>query len=162
MKNPARDLPRALFVGLPLVIVVYLLANLAYFSVLPVDLIVDPTTNEPNSAFAASFAFLALGVAGRIVIPLCVAISAFGSANGSAFTGARLVRESAVAGELPSFLGHLWGETDPTPVPALLSQYLISSLMLLSSNFDALVWTTVYFLIYAPNIMLECTHTNTD
>jgi L-type amino acid transporter 9 len=52
MKNPARDLPRALFVGIPLVMVVYLTANIAYLAVLPLSQIVDFEKKETNEGFA--------------------------------------------------------------------------------------------------------------
>ncbi|KAF9895586.1 hypothetical protein BX616_009321, partial [Lobosporangium transversale] len=35
MKNPTRDLPRVIFAGVPIVIIFYLLANTAYYAVLP-------------------------------------------------------------------------------------------------------------------------------
>jgi amino acid transporter len=40
MKNPARDLPRVIMVGLPIVIVCYTLANVAYYAVLPSSIVV--------------------------------------------------------------------------------------------------------------------------
>ncbi|EGD75260.1 solute carrier family 7 [Salpingoeca rosetta] len=141
MKKPARDLPRALFIGMPLVIVIYLFVNVAYFAVLPLASIVDFENNTPNESFAADFASATMGAAGLVVIPLCIALSAFGAANGSAFTGARLVRESAVDGHFPAVFGNLWSLSagSRAPVPALLSQYVLSSIMILTGNFDALV-----------------------
>ena len=41
---------------------------------------------------------------------------------GSAFTAARLVRQSALAGHFPAVLGQLWGRGTKAPVPALISQ----------------------------------------
>lgn len=41
---------------------------------------------------------------------------------GSAFTAARLVRQSALAGHFPAILGQLWGRGTKAPVPALISQ----------------------------------------
>jgi len=39
MKNPAQDLPRVIMVGLPVVIVCYTLANVAYYAVLPSSIV---------------------------------------------------------------------------------------------------------------------------
>lgn len=93
------------------------------------------------SAFAADFATASMGAAGRIILPLCIAASAFGSGNGeigkrlmgtpaiiwlplgTLFTAARLVRQSALQGDFPMFLASLWGRKgNKAPVPALLSQ----------------------------------------
>ena len=52
MKNPSRDLPRALLMGIPLVVVVYVLANIAYFAVLETSEIVNFVTGETNEGFA--------------------------------------------------------------------------------------------------------------
>lgn len=48
MKNPTRDLPRALLIGVPSVIVAYVFANVAYFSVLPLDAIVNFERHKTN------------------------------------------------------------------------------------------------------------------
>eukprot|EP00730_Choanoeca_flexa_P007533 TRINITY_DN12347_c1_g2_i8.p1 TRINITY_DN12347_c1_g2~~TRINITY_DN12347_c1_g2_i8.p1 ORF type:complete len:546 (+),score=94.91 TRINITY_DN12347_c1_g2_i8:108-1745(+) len=140
MKNPSRDLPRALLMGIPLVVAVYILANIAYFAVLETGDIVNFDTGVINEGFAGRFGQAALGEAGKIILPLMIFASAFGATNGSLYTAARLVRESAHKGHFPRFLGDLWqwGRT-PTPVPALLSQYLISTLLVVGSDFEALV-----------------------
>lgn len=48
LKNPTRDLPRAIFLGIPGVLVVYIFANVAYLSILPVNKMVDYENDEPN------------------------------------------------------------------------------------------------------------------
>ncbi len=84
MKNPTRDLPRSLFLGMGLVIAIYIFVNIAYFAVLPVSSIVDFEDGVPNESFAADFAQATLGKAGLVIIPLCISLSAFGAANGTA------------------------------------------------------------------------------
>eukprot|EP00045_Choanoeca_perplexa_P013657 m.155398 g.155398 ORF g.155398 m.155398 type:complete len:529 (-) comp16414_c0_seq6:820-2406(-) len=143
MKNPSRDLPRALLMGIPLVVVVYVLANIAYFAVLDTSDIVDFDSGKTNEGFAGRFGEAALGRAGKTILPLMIFASAFGATNGSLYTASRLVRESAHQGHFPTFLGRLWQwGPAPTPVPALVSQYFVSTLLLLTSDFEALV---VYF-----------------
>jgi amino acid transporter len=48
LKNPARDLPRAIFFGIPAVMIIYVFANVAYLAILPVDKMVDWQTGSPN------------------------------------------------------------------------------------------------------------------
>lgn len=83
MKNPSRDLPRALFLGMPFVILIYVFVNITYFAVLPIESIVDFETDKPNESFAAEFARATMGRAGLVIIPLCISLSAFGAANGT-------------------------------------------------------------------------------
>lgn len=44
MKNPTRDLPRVIFAGVPIVIIFYLLANTAYYAVLPEEVVMNTNT----------------------------------------------------------------------------------------------------------------------
>lgn len=48
LKNPARDLPRAIFFGIPAVMIIYVFANVAYLAILPVDKMVNWQTGTPN------------------------------------------------------------------------------------------------------------------
>ena len=43
MKNPIRDLPRAIMIGIPLVTVAYILTNISYFTAMsPEELLASP------------------------------------------------------------------------------------------------------------------------
>lgn len=44
MKNPTKDLPRVIFAGVPIVIIFYLLANTAYYAVLPESVVMNTNT----------------------------------------------------------------------------------------------------------------------
>lgn len=44
MKNPTKDLPRVIFAGVPIVVVFYLLANTAYYAVLPSEVVMSTNT----------------------------------------------------------------------------------------------------------------------
>ncbi|KAI8504398.1 b(0,+)-type amino acid transporter 1 [Branchiostoma belcheri] len=79
IKNPYVNLPRSIIVGIPLVTGCYLLVNIAYFTVMsPLELLESP-------AVAATLGTRTLGVMAWI-IPLSVAFSTFGAANGTCFT----------------------------------------------------------------------------
>lgn len=48
LKNPARDLPRAIFIGIPAVMVIYVFANVAYLAILPISKMVNWESDSPN------------------------------------------------------------------------------------------------------------------
>ncbi len=84
VKDPRRNLPRGIVLGTLSVIVIYLLANLAYLSVLTVEEIrVAPLV-------AAEVAQRLVGPWGVTLVSLTVLISTFGSINGSMLTGPRI------------------------------------------------------------------------
>ena len=120
LQNPYRNLPRAIYISLPTVTVIYVLANVAYFAVLtPGELL-----EKQSPTVAVSFGNAMLG---RFAwtMPLAVACSAFGSLNGAIFASSRLLFVGARSGHMPSFFAminvHYF-----TPVPALVSLVSLS------------------------------------
>ena len=85
VENPRRNLPRALIFGTSAIIVLYLLANLGYLAVLPVEEI------RTSKLVAADVADKLLGPVGVGLVATIVMISTFGGLNGSMFTGPRVL-----------------------------------------------------------------------
>lgn len=83
--NPRRNLPRTLILGTCLIIVIYLLANLGYLAVMPVEEI------RNSRLVAADVADKVIGPVGLAFVSVVVMISAFGGLNGSMFTGPRIL-----------------------------------------------------------------------
>ncbi len=84
IREPHRNLPRAIIIGTLLLIVIYLLANLAYLYILPVS-------RMPASKLVAADTMAAMfGNVGVAFISLVVMISAFGSLNGSMLASPRI------------------------------------------------------------------------
>jgi amino acid transporter len=84
VKDPRRVLPRALITGTLAVIVIYLLANLAYLAVLNVG------EMRHSPLVAADVASRLLGVPGVIFVASTVMLSTFGTLNGSVLTAPRI------------------------------------------------------------------------
>jgi amino acid transporter len=97
MVDPARDLPKVIHTALPLVIVSYILANLAYIFVLPTEII------QHSNTIAVDFASVVYGPAGAIVLAIAVAGSCFGALNASTFTTGRLIYKASKENYIPEF-----------------------------------------------------------
>ncbi|RDL35483.1 uncharacterized protein BP5553_07414 [Venustampulla echinocandica] len=98
-RNHARDLPRVIHTAMPLVILSYILANVAYFFVLPLK-----TINSSNTV-AVMFGSKVFGPAGSLVLALVVSASCFGALNATTFTSGRLVYAAGKEGYLPAVFG---------------------------------------------------------
>src|SRR5207237_193901 len=85
VRDPGRNLPRALLAGCGLVVGLYLLANLAYVVTLPLNVMQKP----PNSIATATMQ-TALGPAGTVLMAAAIIISTFGCNNGLILAGARV------------------------------------------------------------------------
>lgn len=116
LQNPYKNLPRAIWISLPCVTIIYLLANIAYFAVL--------TPNEilGTEAVGVLFGSKTLGVVSWIV-PVTIAMSAFGGLHGCIFASSRLFFVGARSGHLPLCLATV-NVNYFTPIPALI--FLVS------------------------------------
>jgi APA family basic amino acid/polyamine antiporter len=86
VRNPGRNLPRALVWGCGLVVLLYLLANLAYVVTLPLAGI----QNAPQNRVATATMHAILGPRGTILMAIAIMISTFGCINGLILAGARV------------------------------------------------------------------------
>ena len=97
IKDPKRNIPRSLFLGTLIVTVIYIMANIAYLALLPVDgdsMAPDVigrgikfASEDRVGAAAASVIFGNLGVS---IMALLIMISTFGCNNGLILSGSRL------------------------------------------------------------------------
>ena len=84
VKDPRRVLPRAIILGTCAVIAIYLLANLAYLAVLPVDEI------RHSKLVAADVAQRLIGAPGVVFVATTVMLSTFGTLNATLLTAPRV------------------------------------------------------------------------
>jgi amino acid transporter len=94
VKDPERNLPRALIWGTLAVIGIYLLANVAYLGVMPVDEI------RHSKLVAADVALRLIGPAGVTFVALTVMLSTLGTLNGSILSNPRIFFAMAADGLL--------------------------------------------------------------
>lgn len=103
IKNPKRNLPLALFLGPTLVIVLYLLANVAYLCLLPLGHI----QHAADDRVATAALDTVFGGKGAAIMAVAILISTFGCNNGQILTGARVYYAMARDGLFFRFTGTL-------------------------------------------------------
>lgn len=131
VKNPQRNVPLALLYGTLIVIAVYVLINIAFLYVLPIN------EMSKSPLVAASAAEKIFGVNGATIISIAVIISTFGALNGSILATARVQFAMARDKLFFSPLGkihHKFG----TPHTSLIIQGLWSCVLVLSGSFDTI------------------------
>lgn len=132
VKNPKKNLPKAIIFGLTGVMGIYLLINLAYLQVLPA-LSLGATATP-----ASDVATLLLGDAGGKLITIGILLSVFGTINGYTMTGIRVPYAMAMSDDLPfsQWLKKL--NTRSVPVNSALTLLTITILMIFTGQYNQL------------------------
>lgn len=107
-----RNLPLGIIISCVSVTVIYVLTNVALYTV------VQPHEMTGDSAIALIFASRVYGKF-AFIMPIFVACSTIGSANGVIFTSSRLFYVGAREGQMPELLTMVHHKTR-TPVPAVI------------------------------------------
>ncbi|MCL6588076.1 MAG: amino acid permease [Anoxybacillus sp.] len=144
MKNPAKNLPRAIISGLLVVIVAYLSVNIALLHVLPAQKIV---ALGPNAASTA--ATILFGEVGGKILAIGILISIFGCLNGKILTFPRVPFAMAERGLLPG--AKIFSRIHPTwktPVGATVMQVAIALLMMVFWNPDRLTDMAIFAVLF--------------
>lgn len=127
VKDPRRNLPIAILGGTAAVIVIYVLTNLAYYTVL------SPAEVATYEAVGSETVRRILGAGGAQALAVLVAVSTFGTTNGAILTGPRVTQAMAADGLLWRRAAHV----DPrrgTPDVALFIQGALAILWLLAAR----------------------------
>jgi APA family basic amino acid/polyamine antiporter len=130
VKNPQRNIPRSLLWGTLSVMALYVLMNVAYVYVLPID-------EMKNSRLVAADVAQRMFPGGDRWIAALVMTSTFGAASAIILTTARVYFSMARAKAFPQALGRVHARYH-TPGVSLIAQGVWSSLLLFSGTFDML------------------------
>ncbi|XP_014216009.1 large neutral amino acids transporter small subunit 2 isoform X2 [Copidosoma floridanum] len=131
LKEPYKNLPRAICISMPLVTVIFVLTNVAYFVVLTREEILA------SNAVAFTFGDKLFGTMSWIM-PLFVACSTFGALNGAIFASARLFFVGARNGHLPTAIS-LINVRNLTPMPSLIFLCIVTIVLLFFNDVYSLI-----------------------
>jgi APA family basic amino acid/polyamine antiporter len=137
IQEPQRNLPRALIGGVVAVMAIYLLANIAYFYVLPAGEV------AATKLVAAEMMAKIFGPPGAKLVSIAAMISIFAALNGSVLTGSRVPYAMAEDG----LFFRPMAKVHPafrTPGVAILALSAWSAVLVLSGRYDQL-FTYVIF-----------------
>jgi APA family basic amino acid/polyamine antiporter len=156
VKNPRRNLPRSLIGGVLIVMVLYLLANLAFLASLPVQgdsAGVTPAergiAHARDDRVGTAVLELASPRLGVPVMAIAIMVSTFGCVNGMILMGARLYYAMARDGLFFRSVGHL--NRKGVPAAGLILQGLWSSLLVFSGTYsdllDYVIFAALFFYV---------------
>ena len=139
VRDPGRNIPRALILGMLAVMTIYCSLNLAYFYALPFDQVATSNSTKFRDALpvAARASQTFLGDYGSRIVAIVFMVSALGALNGSILSNARVPFAMARDGLFFRHFG-LLSANSRVPVVCLVVQGFWASTLALSGTFDQL------------------------
>jgi amino acid transporter len=129
--RPQKTLPRALLIGTSIVVVLYLAANLVYLYLMPIQQM------KHAELVAADVARLSIGSAGVVVVSAAIAVSTFGTLNGSMMTAPRIFFAAAEDRLFPLAIARVDPRTH-APTGAIVLMTVMGMIFILVRTFTAL------------------------
>jgi basic amino acid/polyamine antiporter, APA family len=136
VKDPERNLPRAILAGTTAIVVIYLLVNVAYLYVIPIEVA------GRSPLVAADTMRALLGPIGAVLVSVFIAISTFGALNGSTLASPRVFFAMASDGLFFSRIAAVHPRYK-TPHVSILLTALLGMALVLSRSFEDLTNTFV-------------------
>jgi APA family basic amino acid/polyamine antiporter len=145
VRDPSRNLPRSLFLGLGICTLVYLAVNGVYLYALPLDQLADATDAGETAADAL------FGPVGGTLLAIFVLVSVLGTLNATVLVGPRIAYAMSLDGLF--FRGTDQVHADyQTPTGAILLQCLVSvGILLLLRGFPRVLDFTTFAVILATS-----------
>ena len=153
IKDPKKNIPRSLFLGTLIVTVIYILANVAYLALLPLNGIPDGSVVENGIMFAAqdrvgaAAANMIMGNIGVFVMAALIMVSTFGCNSGLVLSGGRLFYAMAKDNLFFKKAGEL--NRHDVPERALWFQCIWACILCISGRYgDLLTYATFASLLF--------------
>jgi len=139
VKDPGREIPRALIMGLLATLAIYLLVNAAFLAVLPMSAIAaSPLT-------AASAASVVFGASGATIVQVVIALVLPSALVANTLCGSRVIHALAQDRLAPASLASV--NERATPAPALLAGAIATGTFLLSGTFERLITICAFLFV---------------
>ncbi|MGZ3742653.1 MAG: APC family permease [Pseudobdellovibrionaceae bacterium] len=145
IKNPSRNIPLSLGLGVFFIVAIYLLIHFCYFIAMPFAEVVNANSSAYPSALpvAAKAAQSFLGSTGIWFLGIAMIFSAVGAMNGSILTSARIPYAMAMDGLFHRSLATLHKKSK-SPYVSVLTQGVVAAIFALSGTFDQLTDYVVF------------------
>ena len=138
VRDPQRNLPRAIILGTLALMAIYVLTNIAYLYVIPIAGIADPRT----PLVAADTMMALFSQTGVVLVSVFVMISSFSSLNGSMLASPRVFFAMADDGLFFDSIAKVHPRFK-TPYVAILLAAVLGIALVMSRSFEALTETFV-------------------
>jgi APA family basic amino acid/polyamine antiporter len=153
IKNPNRNLPLALVLGVLFVMLVYVAINFTYLFVMPIDQIIQ-VSHSANGIAAVEVVKHFLGGTGGIFISVLILFTTFGCTNSTLLTPPRLYYAMAKEGMFFKGASYIHPKYN-TPSKAIVYQGIWASVLVLSGSFDQLTDMLIFasFIFYGATTL---------
>ena len=152
IKNPQRTIPLGIFIGITLIIVLYLSVNLTYLSLLPVDEL-EQIHKAGNKIAAVEAVKMFWGNHGAMFISILIMVTTLGGTNATILASSRPYFAMAREGMFFRKAGDL--NKSHAPVNSLLYQGIWACVLVLSGTFDQLTDMIIFavFIYYGATTL---------
>ncbi len=156
LDNPKKNLPKSLFIGVSIVIILYILANIAYLFLLPfygnsegTDAMSRGIQFASDNRVGTAAASMMFGQTATVIMAILIMISTFGCSNSIIFSSARVYQAMALDGLF--FKSMKENNKFGVPGNALWIQFAWTSVLCLSGKYgnllDYVMFAVMFFAI---------------
>ncbi len=137
--DPGRDIPRSIFRGLLIIIVIYLVLNAAFLTVVPVQQMAGDTF------VGGTVARSIFGARGDLVIRVLMIVSIIGTTNAQILATPRILVAMARDGLFPAVAARV--NARGTPTVALVMSMALTGVALFSGSFNFVLGVVSFFIV---------------
>lgn len=149
IKDPGKNVPKALIIGILIVIVAYVALNITYLYVMPIDSLIQKVSENENNIAAVVVMNEIFGRGGADIISALILISTFGCTNTTILTASRIYYAMAQKGLFFKKAATLHPQNN-TPSSSLIYQCIWACVLVFSGSFDTLTDLLIFaaFIFY--------------